>query len=109
MFLRGKQPALKVPLDRVPALCVKLERAGYTLHRGPRTRAPGELEAWVRRLSPDRQVHVQLVKGQRDVRVFAHTEPAGFTLRHLFAALLDQVSYQAGAKVLKADLAKVAA
>lgn len=89
-------------------LCMSLERAGYRQHRGPRTTADGELEAWVRELATDRQVHVQLVSPKRggNARVYAHTEPRGFTLRHLVAALFDRVSYQAGAKVLRADLSR---
>jgi hypothetical protein len=109
VFLRGKHPALTLPLAKLPVLCVSLERAGYRQHRGPRTTTEGELEAWVRELGDDRQVHVQLVSPKRggNARVYAHTEPRGVTLRHLLAALFDGVSYQAGAKVLRADLAKV--
>lgn len=109
MFLRGNRPALVLPLDKLPTLCLSLERAGYTPHRGPRTTHDGELEAWVRPLDRDRQVHVQIVSPKRggNARLYAHTEPRGFTLKHLLAALFDSVSYQAGAKVLRADLAKV--
>lgn len=97
---------MRVSLGELPGFCERLQRAGYTLHRGARTTRSGEIEAWRRMFAPDRQVHVQLVQASRgsDVLVFAHTEPAGFTLRHLVAALFDQVSYQAGARVLRSDL-----
>lgn len=52
-----------------------------------------------------RQVHVQEARrADGRVNVFAHTEPGGATLRHLAAALLDEVSYSGGARVLLADL-----
>jgi hypothetical protein len=97
---------MRVPLGDLPRLCMRLEHAGYTLHRGARTTHEGEIEAWRRVFAPGRQVHVQIVKPKRgkDATLYAHTEPSGFTLTHLLAALFDRVSYQAGARVLRADL-----
>lgn len=104
--MRGRRPALRVELNELPGFCAKLEAAGYRLHRGLRTTHEGELEAWVREIPDKRQCHVQIVAPKRGgaALVYAHTEPAGFTLRHLLAALTDSVSYQAGARVLRGDL-----
>jgi hypothetical protein len=109
VFLRGNRPAIVLPLGKLPALCRALELAGYEQHQGPRTTHEGELEAWRRDLDTERQVHVQIVAPKRggNARLYAHTEPRGFTLKHLIAALLDRVSYQAGAKVLRSDLDRV--
>ena len=81
-------------------LLVRLE-----LHDGPRTTRDGEVQAWVGSIRGGRQIHVQEVR-RRDgsIAVFAHTEPEGYGLDHLVAAVLDRASFSGGAKVLLNDL-----
>lgn len=90
----------------------RLERAGYRRHLGPRIQRLRELGAWKHEFVGDegdlRQIHVQCLrsgegKGAR-LEWYAHTEPAGWGLRHLFAALTDRVSYQHGARMLRETL-----
>lgn len=105
MFKKGIKPCAVVPSSAVRALRRDLRAAGYQVHEGPRTTRAGEIRAWLRLLGEGRQVHVQEVALEGgDVALFAHTEPEGWGLRHLVAAVLDQVSFQAGARVLKRDL-----
>ena len=118
MFLAGRQPALVVAAAAYPALAQRLERRGYERHEGPRIRRGRELEAWKRDIGAGRQIHVQALlarptkraprsrKALRGARIelYAHTEPAGYGPRHLWAALTDRVSYQHGARILRADL-----
>jgi hypothetical protein len=104
-FKQGKRPTLRIPSAKTHAFRAVLLVVGYRVHRGLRTKRKGELMAWLIRLPKGRQVHVQeeeLPNG--DILVFAHTEPAGYGLKHLKAALRDRVSYSGGARRLRNDL-----
>jgi len=118
MFLAGRTPAVIVAAAAYPALAQRLEARGYERHTGPRIVRSRELEAWRRDIGEGRQIHVQAMlarppKGRRKgpkalrgarIELYAHTEPAGYGPRHLWAALTGRVSYQHGARMLRADL-----
>lgn len=117
MFLAGRTPAVVVAAAAYPALVQRLEARGYERHGGPRIVRSRELEAFRRDIGEGRQIHVQAMlartrgrrKGSRTLRgarieLYAHTEPAGYGPRHLWAALTGRVSYQHGARMLRADL-----
>lgn len=107
MFLAGRSRAHHVCCCDLPALLQALERAGYVEHKGPRITRSRELVAYVRPLEREpRQIHVQIIDcgPGAGFDVFAHTEPWGWGLAHLWAALTDRVSYQHGARILRADL-----
>lgn len=113
MFLAGRQPALESSEADFPAIVRRLERAGFSRHLGPRIQRLRELGAWKHEFLGEggerRQLHVQCLRrtapGKRPVlEWYAHTEPAGWGLRHLFAALTDGVSYQHGARMLRETL-----
>jgi Xaa-Pro aminopeptidase len=95
-----KSRAEVVSMRRAAAVAVKAHLRAMALCR------PGlyEYEIEAELLGPGE--HERIERGG-NARLYAHTEPRGFTLKHLLAALFDSVSYQAGAKVLRADLAKV--
>lgn len=103
MFRQGKKPALVVPFTRLDDLRVVLRRADYHPHTGHRYQRDGELEAWSSDLPANRHVHVQFVSRDRDVAVYAHTEPAR-GLAHVLSAVTDRANYAAGARKLRADL-----
>lgn len=106
MFLAGRSPALTIRKRQLSRLLERLERAGYLEHTGLRIVRPRELGAFMRPIGRDRQIHVQVLLSEdgNGYEVFAHTEPAGFGLRHLWAALTDRVSYQHGARMLRDDV-----
>jgi len=104
-FKQGKCAAITVSKKSRTTFRGDLFATGYKPHTGARTQRVGEIQAWVRPIGRGRQVHVQeelLRDGSIDV--FAHTEPEGQGLDHLFAAVFDRVSYSGGAKVLLGDL-----
>ena len=104
-FKQGVQPCVVVPKRRHREFRGILLTLGYTFHTGPRTTRDGEIQAWVAGIGWGRQVHLQEIRlDNGDVAVFAHTEPEGYGLDHLISAVLDQVSFSGGAKVLKNDL-----
>lgn len=110
-FQQGIRPCLMLATaSDWRGLCQALQEAGYRVHRGPRTTRAGERRAWLREFGRGRQVHVQAARETPGgpTYVFAHTEPAGTGLDHAVSALLGQASYQAGARVLLADLRRVA-
>lgn len=104
-FKQGRRPCLVIRKGRNKKFRGALLSAGYTFHRDLRTKRDGEIQAWVRPIGRDRQVHVQEVRRRNgNVAIYAHTEPEGETLDHLVSAVLDQASFQGGAKVLLNDL-----
>ncbi len=112
MFMAGRSPAFLSSEEEFGQIVRRLERKGYTRHLGPRIQRWTELGAWRRTLDDaDRQIHVQCLRRQTDegpvLEWFAHTEPSGWGLRHLIAALTDRVSYQHGARILRDDLGNV--
>lgn len=109
MFLAGRTPAIVSSPDEFSRIVGELERAGYKRHLGPRVQRWTELGAWRREISPGRQIHVQCLStgGPEEERLlewFAHTEPSGWGVRHLWAALTDGVSYQHGSRILREDV-----
>lgn len=114
MFLAGRTPALETSDADFAAIVRRLERVGYTAHKGPRIQRLREIGAWRLEFPAEdgqlRQIHVQCMrevdrKGRQHLAWYAHTEPAGWGLRHLWAALTDRVSYQHGARMLREQLA----
>lgn len=104
-FKQGRRPCLVLNASERRRFRGALFASGYKLHRGPRVTRRGEEQAWVAQISRGRQVHVQEVRRSDGlISVFAHTEPEGYGPKHLFAALLDQVSFSGGARALLADL-----
>ncbi len=109
MFHQGKRPALSLRIDDLYRLAAALHAAGYTQHRGLRITRQGEVMAWKKLFLGDsldeRQVHVQAVLSlDGDLRVFAHTESAGYGWKHLKSAVLDHGNFGAGKKMLLKDL-----
>lgn len=104
-FKQGIEPVVVVAKDSRRVFRGDLFATGYRPHTGPRTTRDGEIQAWLKLIGSGRQVHVQeelLEDGS--IAVFAHTEPAGAGIDHLFAAVFDRASYSGGARVLLADL-----
>jgi hypothetical protein len=104
-FKQGVKPCLRVPKHLHRTFRGDLFALGYKPHTGPRSRRAGEIQAWVAPIGRGRQVHVQEER-LRDgsVAVFAHTEPEGYGLDHLMAALFDEASFPGGARALRTDL-----
>ena len=91
--------------DEYPRFRETLRRLGYSVHRGPRAARQRELEAWVAVVDRSEQIHVQTERGAGEyVAVYAHTEPAGYGLAHVLAAVLDSADFRRGARVLLRDL-----
>lgn len=90
-FKQGRHPCLVLQKKDHRRFRGALFPLGYQLHDGPRTTRDGEVQAWVGSIRGRRQVQVQEVR-RRDgtVAVFAHTEPEGYGLDHLVAAVLDR-------------------
>lgn len=104
-FKQGKRAAITIPKKGRSTFRGDLFAMGYKPHTGARTKRNGEVQAWVKSIGRGRQVHVQEeLLDDGSVDVFAHTEPAGHGLDHLFAAVFDRASYAGGAKVLLGDL-----
>lgn len=120
-FKRGKHPALSIDEKDLRDVVALLLAAGYAEHDGPATKVEGEMLAMRKRFVSGRsgrsirQNHVQFVhdiprhgRGVHRIHVFAHTEPWR-TIPHAIAALTNGVSYQAGARMLRKDIAGVTA
>jgi len=104
-FKQGVTPCLVISKKARSTFRGDLFSLGYRPHTGPRTRRRGETQAWVAPLPRGRQIHVQEERlDDGDVAIFAHTEPAGYGLTHLLAAVLDKASYSGGARALLTDL-----
>lgn len=104
-FKQGRRPCLVLERNEHREFRGDLFALGYRLHDGARTTRRGEIQAWVGAVRGGRQVHVQEVRRHDGrVAVFAHTEPEGYGLDHLVAAILDRASFSGGAKVLLNDL-----
>jgi len=104
-FKQGKRPCLVLDASDVRGFRGTLLSKGYKPHTGLRTIRAREQQAWVAPVGRDRQVHVQEVRRANGrIAVFAHTEPAGYGLRHAVAAILDRASFSGGARVLLRDL-----
>ena len=118
MFKSGKKPAITIAESGLKRLVTRLFAAGYSEHDGRKTKMRGEVLTFRKKFitdkGKDRQNHVQLVHRKRSGRiaVFAHTEPymgrsIGSLIAHGISAFTDRISYQAGARMLKADLKSV--
>lgn len=118
MFKSGKTPAITIDKSRLKNFVTKLFVAGYVEHDGRKTKMKGEVLTFRKKFITDRgkerQNHVQLVfkRNQNKIAIYAHTEPymgrtVGSIFSHGFAAITDKVSYQAGARMLKADIKAV--
>ncbi len=106
-FVQGKKPALTLTARRFERFRVTIEALGYAPPTGPHVRRAGEFAAWILPLADRRQVHVQAAHGRNGVvDVFAHTEPAGYGLRHTLSALRDQHNFSAGSRTLRGHLRK---
>lgn len=104
-FKQGKRPTVTIDAEEHRAFRKDLERAGYRPHAKPRVARDGEIGAWVVPIAGGRQVHVQEVRrGDGDVDVYAHTEPAGVGPKHAVSAVADRASFSGGARVLREDL-----
>lgn len=107
MFIQARSPCFTVYLREYPALVERLYHAGYTRHKGPRWTRRDEIDVWKRILPRGMQIHVQVVfSGQKSLEVYAHTEPAGYGFRHLWAALTDSVDFDAGRRQFLQDIGK---
>lgn len=114
-FKKGKNPALVVALRSMDDLFQALFQAGYEEHDEQRMRRKNEV-ATFRKLfkvgRDQRQNHVQVVAmpTEKSLHVYAHTEPSmSMTsvkdmLTHGLAALVDNVCYPAGSRMLIKDL-----
>jgi hypothetical protein len=106
-FKQGKKEIAIIEKDERKEFRGDLFATGYKPHTGPRTQREGEIQAWVKPIGRGRQVHVQEeLQGDGSIKVYAHTEPAGYGLDHLVAAVLDEASFSGGGKVLRGDLRK---
>lgn len=106
MFKQGKKPCLVLALGDLHRFSDVLIVCGYKPHKGPRKIRDGEFFAWVKR-EGKRQVHVQMVETENAIFVYAHTEPAGYGLAHLWSAVRDRAHFSAGSRVLRRDMHRV--
>lgn len=118
-FKKGKTPAIKLALKDMRDLFSALFAAGYEEHDEQKMRRKGEVATFRKIFQngrSNRQNHVQVVSSPSgEVHVFAHTEPAmeitsvKDMITHGFAALIDDVCYPAGSRMLVRDLKAIKA
>lgn len=114
-FKKGKHPAIVVAEKSMRDLFEALFEAGYEEHNEQKMRRKNEI-ATFRKLfkvgKDNRQNHVQIVANpqEKSLQVYAHTEPSMSVtsvkemITHGFAALVDNVCYPAGSRMLINDL-----
>lgn len=118
MFKSGKTPVVSIARSALKPYVTKLFAAGYEEHDGRKTKMKDEILTFRKKFITDRgkerQNHVQLVfkRKTNKIAVYAHTEPymgrtVGSLFSHGYAAFTDKVSYQAGARMLRADIKAV--
>ena len=113
-FKKGKNPALTVAAKDMRSLFAALFAAGYEEHDEQRMRRKSEIATFRKVFKngrSERQNHVQVVSApDSNIHVYAHTEPSmSLTsvkdmLTHGLAALIDDVCYPAGSRMLIRDL-----
>ncbi len=104
-FHQGRRSCLVLAEPEYRRFCDTLLQLGYRPHTGLRTERRGDFAAWVAPLGRARQVHVQCARGRgRTVEVYAHTEPAGSSLAHALAAVLDLADFRRGGRLLLRQL-----
>lgn len=117
-FKKGRNPAVVVAQTNMRDLFAALFAAGYEEHDEQKMKRKNEVATFrkVFKVGKEtRQNHVQIVSAptEKKLHLYAHTEPSMSTtsvkemITHGFAALIDNVCYPAGSRMLIRDLKSV--